>query len=70
MFPNFLPQTAVKLTESTSIAMVQGMESVAIATPLSQHPTLGAAHEVSIATTYVRQGSGIADKLSLSLFCQ
>ena len=49
MFPNFLPQTAVNLTESTSINLLQSLEQIAVATTLSQQ---------EIATTYVRAGSG------------
>jgi pimeloyl-ACP methyl ester carboxylesterase len=49
MFPSFLPTTIGALTESTSIALAQTIEQIAIATPLSTQP---------ITTTYVRQGSG------------
>lgn len=49
MFPNFLPAAVGQLTEPTSIALAQSIQSQAIATPLSSQP---------IATTYVRQGSG------------
>ncbi|MDJ0618640.1 MAG: alpha/beta hydrolase [Calothrix sp. MO_192.B10] len=49
MFPDFLPHSAVNLTEPTSIALLQGMTRVAIATPLWHS---------AIATTYVCQGSG------------
>ncbi|MBR8833513.1 MAG: alpha/beta hydrolase [Stigonema ocellatum SAG 48.90 = DSM 106950] len=49
MFPNFLPTTVSQLTEPTSIALVQNIEQIAIATPLSTQP---------ITTTYVHQGTG------------
>lgn len=49
MFPSFLPITVGDLTESTSIALAQSIEQIALATPLSTQP---------ITTTYVRQGSG------------
>lgn len=49
MFPNFIPPSANNLTESTSIALIESIERIAIATPLSDD---------AIATTYVNQGSG------------
>ncbi|MDJ0796592.1 MAG: alpha/beta hydrolase [Calothrix sp. MO_167.B12] len=49
MFPDFLPPSAVNLTEPTSIALLQSMTRVAIATPLWHS---------AIATTYICQGSG------------
>lgn len=49
MFPSFLPITVGDLTESTSIALAQSIEQIALPTPLSTQP---------ITTTYVRQGSG------------
>lgn len=49
MFPSFLPTTVSQLTESTSIALAQSIQSQAITTTLTNQP---------ITTTYVRQGSG------------
>lgn len=49
MFANFLPEIVKQLTESTSISLVQSIEQVAIATPLSF---------CAIPTTYVRGGRG------------
>ncbi len=49
MFPSFIPAAVEQLTESTSIALVQSIEQIAIATPLSSQPIL---------TTYVRKGDG------------
>ncbi|GAB1540213.1 alpha/beta fold hydrolase [Scytonema sp. NUACC21] len=49
MFPNFLPITVGQLTETTSVALAQAIEQIAIATPLAAQP---------VTTTYVRQGSG------------
>ncbi|WP_427162954.1 alpha/beta fold hydrolase [Aliinostoc sp. HNIBRCY26] len=49
MFPNFLPSTVTQLTEPTSIALAQSIQTQAIATPLINLP---------ITTSYVRQGSG------------
>lgn len=49
MFPNFLPSTVTQLTEPTSIALAQSIQTQAIATPLLNQP---------INTTYVSQGSG------------
>jgi pimeloyl-ACP methyl ester carboxylesterase len=49
MFTSFLPSEIAQLTESTSIALAQSIEQIAITTPVSPQP---------IATTYVRQGSG------------
>lgn len=49
MFPSFLPITVGNLQESTSIALAQSIEQIALVTPLSTQP---------ITTTYVRQGSG------------
>ncbi len=49
MFPTFLPTTVSQLTESTSIALAQSIEQIAICTPMSTQP---------ITTTYVHQGSG------------
>ena len=49
MSENFLPQSIAQLTESTSIALAQSIQRVAVTTPLTPEP---------IATTYVRQGSG------------
>src|SRR4028118_694170 len=46
---SFLPSEIAQLTESTSIALAQSIEQIAITTPVSPQP---------IATTYVRQGSG------------
>lgn len=48
MFADFLPEIVKQLTESTSISLVQSIEQVAIATPLSNDP---------ITTTFVRGGS-------------
>ncbi|MBD2360983.1 alpha/beta hydrolase [Anabaena minutissima FACHB-250] len=49
MFPSFLPTTVEQLTEPSSIALAQSIQTHAIATPLINLP---------INTTYVRQGSG------------
>ena len=49
MSTNFLPTEIAHLTESTSIALAQSIEQMAISTSLSKQP---------IPTTYVRQGSG------------
>jgi pimeloyl-ACP methyl ester carboxylesterase len=49
MFPIFLPTTVGQLTEPTSIALAQSIQSQAIATPLTNQ---------EITTTYVQQGSG------------
>ncbi len=49
MFPSFLPAVVGQLSEPTSIALAQSIQSQAIATPLSPEP---------ITTTYVHQGSG------------
>ncbi|MBD2294882.1 alpha/beta hydrolase [Anabaena sphaerica FACHB-251] len=49
MFPSFLPAAVGQLTEPTSIALAQSIQSQAIATPLSPE---------SITTTYLHQGSG------------
>ncbi|MEH2440116.1 alpha/beta fold hydrolase [Nostoc sp.] len=49
MFPNFLPKAVEQLTESTSIALAQSIQTAAIATPLINQP---------VTTTYVKQGSG------------
>ncbi|MFQ4142928.1 alpha/beta hydrolase [Chlorogloeopsis sp. ULAP02] len=49
MFPSFIPTAVQQLTESTSIALAQSIEQIAIATPLSSQ---------SILTTYVHKGSG------------
>lgn len=49
MLTGFLPPEIAQLTESTSIALAQSIEQIAIETPLSEQPIL---------TTYVRQGSG------------
>ncbi|NJM70136.1 MAG: alpha/beta hydrolase [Scytonema sp. RU_4_4] len=49
MFPSFLPTTVSTLTESSSIALAQSIEQIALTTPLSTQP---------ITTTYVHQGSG------------
>lgn len=49
MFPSFLSAAVGQLTESTSVALAQSIEQIAIATPLSSEPIL---------TTYVRRGSG------------
>jgi pimeloyl-ACP methyl ester carboxylesterase len=49
MSTNFLPSEIAQLTESTSIALAQSIQQIAITTPLSKQP---------ITTTYVRQGSG------------
>ncbi|MCF4968226.1 alpha/beta fold hydrolase [Nostoc sp. CMAA1605] len=49
MFPNFLPSTVTQLTEPTSIALAQSIQTQAIATPLINLP---------ITTSYVLQGSG------------
>lgn len=49
MFPNFLPKAVGQLTESTSIALAQSIQTAAIATPLINQP---------VTTTYVKQGSG------------
>jgi pimeloyl-ACP methyl ester carboxylesterase len=49
MFPSFLPAAVGQLSEPTSIALAQSIQSQAIATPLSPEP---------ITTTYVHQGSG------------
>ncbi|WP_088241639.1 alpha/beta fold hydrolase [Calothrix rhizosoleniae] len=59
MFPNFLPDSATNLTESTSIALIQSIERIAIATPLRDN---------AIATTYVNQGSGSTPLLLLHGF--
>jgi pimeloyl-ACP methyl ester carboxylesterase len=49
MFPSFIPTAVQRLTESTSIALAQSIEQIAITTPLSPQPVL---------TTYVNKGSG------------
>jgi pimeloyl-ACP methyl ester carboxylesterase len=49
MSTSLFPPEIAQLTESTSIALAQSIEQIAITTPLSPQP---------IATTYVRQGSG------------
>lgn len=49
MFLSLLPTAVGQLTESTSIALAESIQSQAIATPLSPEP---------ITTTYVHQGSG------------
>jgi pimeloyl-ACP methyl ester carboxylesterase len=49
MLPSFLLPEIAQLTESTSIALAQSIEQIAIETPLSEQPIL---------TTYVRQGNG------------
>ncbi|WP_353929770.1 alpha/beta hydrolase [Okeanomitos corallinicola TIOX110] len=49
MFPSFLPAAVGGLTEPTSIALAQSIQSQGIATPLSPEP---------ISTTYVHEGSG------------
>jgi pimeloyl-ACP methyl ester carboxylesterase len=49
MFPSFLPAVVGQLSEPTSIALAQSIQSQAIATPLSPE---------AITTTYVHQGSG------------
>ncbi|NET61206.1 MAG: alpha/beta hydrolase [Symploca sp. SIO2E6] len=48
MFNNFLPPEIADLTESTSIALAEGIEQTQLLTSLSTQP---------IATTYVHQGS-------------
>ena len=49
MFASFLPSEVKLLTELTSVALAQSIERQPITTPLSQQ---------SIATSYVRQGTG------------
>lgn len=49
MFPAFLPPEATNLTESTSIALAQQIQSQPISTTLTPQPIL---------TTYVKQGRG------------
>ncbi|NET73200.1 MAG: alpha/beta hydrolase, partial [Sphaerospermopsis sp. SIO1G2] len=49
MFPSFLPTAVAGLTEPTSIALAQSIQSQGISTPLSLEP---------INTTYIHQGSG------------
>lgn len=49
MFASSLPSAVAQLTEPASIALVQSIEQIAIATPLSEQP---------INTAYVRQGGG------------
>lgn len=49
MFADFLPEIVKQLTESTSVSLVQSIEQVAIATPLSTQ---------DIVTTFVHQGEG------------
>ena len=49
MFPSFLPPLVEQLTESTSIAFAQNIQSQAIPTPLRTEPLL---------TTFVHQGQG------------
>ncbi|WP_413173886.1 alpha/beta fold hydrolase [Anabaena azotica] len=49
MFPSFLPAAVGQLSEITSIALAQSIQSQAIPTSLSPEP---------ITTTYVNQGSG------------
>jgi pimeloyl-ACP methyl ester carboxylesterase len=49
MFPSFLPAVVGQLSEPTSIALAQSIQSQALATPLSPE---------AITTTYVHQGSG------------
>ncbi len=46
---NFIPEAAKKLTEPTSIAIVEKIQQIPIPTPLIDRPIL---------TTYVRQGNG------------
>ena len=49
MFPSYIPAEAVRLTESTSIALAQEIKLASVPTPLSTE---------DIATTYIRQGNG------------
>lgn len=49
MSTNFLPSEIAQLSESTSIALAQSIQQIAITTPLSKQP---------ITTTYVRQSNG------------
>jgi pimeloyl-ACP methyl ester carboxylesterase len=49
MFPTFLPSQVEELRDATTIAFVQSIERIAIATSLSHHPIL---------TTYIHKGRG------------
>lgn len=59
MFPSFIPLEARNLTEATSIALIQTIQSQSILTPLSSQP---------IPTSYVSQGSGYPPILLLHGF--
>jgi pimeloyl-ACP methyl ester carboxylesterase len=58
MFPNFLPSTATKLTEESSIAIAQSIQQAKI--------TIESISQV-ISTTYIEQKSGNSDKCFLLL---
>lgn len=58
METSFLPKLIEQLTEPTSIALAQSIERKGIVTPLSQQVMPQGDNACSIATTFVRQGSG------------
>lgn len=59
MFPDFIPQEAENLTESTSINLIKKTQSYPLQTPLNIEP---------IKTTYTKQGSGDSPILLLHGF--
>ncbi|MHC5721480.1 MAG: alpha/beta fold hydrolase, partial [Nostoc sp.] len=59
MFPNFLPSQVNRLKDPETIAFVQSIERIPLATSLSQHPIL---------TTYMKKGSGVTPILLLHGF--
>lgn len=59
MFPNFLPSQVNQLKDPETIAFVQSIERIPLATSLSQHPIL---------TTYTKKGSGVTPILLLHGF--
>ncbi len=59
MFPNFLPSQVNRLKDPETIAFVQSIERIPLATSLSQHPIL---------TTYIKKGSGVTPILLLHGF--
>ncbi|WP_373529512.1 alpha/beta fold hydrolase [Nostoc sp.] len=59
MFHNFLPLQVNQLKDPETIAFVQSIERISLATSLSQHPIL---------TTYIKKGSGVTPILLLHGF--
>ncbi|MEH2376028.1 alpha/beta fold hydrolase [Nostoc sp.] len=59
MFPNFLPSQVNRPKDPETIAFVQSIERIPLATSLSQHPIL---------TTYIKKGSGVTPILLLHGF--